>query len=73
MLCYDYKPLTETKEYNFLMMIFPVGLKYHKKYYFWLLEAWLYIWGGIHPYTIFHNYNLKWDGSAYNSLFLLIK
>jgi hypothetical protein len=32
--------------------------------YFWLLEAWLYIRGGIRPYTIFHNYNLKWDGSA---------
>jgi hypothetical protein len=26
----------------FHMISFPVGLKYHKKYYFWLLEAWFY-------------------------------
>ena len=50
----------------FHMMIFPVVLKYHKKYYFWLLEAWLYVRGDIHPYTIFHNYNLKWDGYLQN-------
>jgi hypothetical protein len=54
----------------FHIMIFPVGLKYHKKYYFWLLEAWLYIRGGICPYTIFHNCSLKWDGSACQRVYM---
>ena len=52
------------------MMIFPVGLKYHKKYYFWLLEAWLCIRGDIRPYTIFHNCSLKWDGSACQRVYM---
>jgi hypothetical protein len=32
----------------------------------WMIKVLLYkyIRGGIRPYTIFHNYNLKWDGSA---------
>jgi hypothetical protein len=32
----------------------------------------LYIRGGIRPYTIFHNCNLKWDGSACQRVYMRV-